>query len=82
MSMANNSRPKSFGSDRPVSGSKNLNFFKSMNGLRKQALPYLIIIFHSYAIELNCKLFFICVIYFINLLYLKMKKYVKKNVEF
>jgi hypothetical protein len=64
-----------------VSRSKNLKFFKSMIGLQKQTLPNSSRIFHSYTIKLNCKFFFVCATYFINLLYLKRKKW-KKNVEF
>jgi len=78
MSMANHSRPKNFGSNISVPGLKILIFFKSMIELQKQALHCSIIIFHLYAIELNCKFFFVCIIYFINLLYLKMKEYKKK----
>jgi hypothetical protein len=38
---------------------KNLKFFKSMIGLQKQTLSHSSRIFHSYAVELNCKLFFL-----------------------
>jgi hypothetical protein len=62
-------------------GSKNLKFFKSMIGLRKQTLPHSSRIFHSCTIELNIRLFFVYATYFINLLYLKRKEW-KKNVEF
>jgi hypothetical protein len=57
---------------------KNLNFFKSMIGLQKQTLPHSSKIFHSYAIKLNCKHFFICATYFKNLLYSKRKEWKKK----
>jgi hypothetical protein len=57
-----------------VPGSKNLKLFKSTIGLQKQTLPHSNRIFHSYAIKLNCKLFFVCVAYFINLLYSKKKE--------
>jgi hypothetical protein len=58
--------------------SKNLIFFKSTIGLQKQTLSHSSKIFHLYAVELNCKLFFICATYFINLLYLKRKEWKKK----
>jgi hypothetical protein len=64
-----------------ASRSKNLKFFKSKIGPQKQTLPHSSRIFHSYTIELNCKFFFVCATYFINLLYLKRKEW-KKNVEF
>jgi len=59
-------------------GSKNLKFFKSMIGLRKQTLPHSSRIFHSCTIELNIRLFFVYATYFINLLYLKRKEWKKK----
>jgi len=62
----------------PVSGSKNLKLFKRIVRLQKQKVPHSNRIFHSYAIEFNCKLF---PTYFINFLYLKRKEW-KKNVEF
>jgi len=70
-------RPKGLGlvtMPEPHLGQKNFKFFKNMIGLQKQALPYLSRIFHSYAVELNCKLFFVCATYFINLLYPKRKE--------
>jgi hypothetical protein len=48
-----------------------------MIGLQKQTLSHSSKIFHSYAVELNCKLFFACATYFINLLYWKRKEWKK-----
>ena len=64
-----------------VFGSKNLKFFKRTIRLQKQIVPYSNKIFHSYAIEFNSKLFFICAIYFINVSYLKRKEW-KKMLSF
>jgi hypothetical protein len=41
--------------------------------VQKQTLSHSSRIFHSYALKLNCKLFFFCATYFINLLYWKRK---------
>jgi hypothetical protein len=37
-----------------------------MIGLQKQTLSHSSMIFHLYAVELNCKLFFVCATYFLN----------------
>jgi hypothetical protein len=58
------------------------NLFKSMIGLQKQIVPHSSRIFHSYAVELNCKLFFVCATYFINLLYSKRKEWEKTMLSF
>jgi hypothetical protein len=49
-----------------------------MIGLQKQTLPHSSRIFHLYAVEINCKLFFVCATYFINLLYSREKNRKKK----
>jgi hypothetical protein len=54
-------------------GLKILKSFNSMIGLQKQIFPHSSKIFHSYAVELNCK-FFLFASYFINLLYSKRKE--------
>jgi hypothetical protein len=60
---------------------KKLKNFKSMIGLQKQTLPHSSKIFHSYAIELNYKLFFCLCNLFYKFVIFKEKR-MKKNVEF
>jgi hypothetical protein len=75
------SRPKRFAwqpSQTQVLESKNLKFFKSMIGLQKQAVPHSSRIFHSYTVELNCKLFFVCATYFYKFVIFKEERMEKK----
>ena len=58
---------------------ESLKIFKSTNGLPNQVLPHSTMNFHSYAVELNCELFFIYIYLFYKFVIFEETIMQKKN---